>query len=134
MATITATAAQSNVPAKALVTGVNAVEGVYTISTALSNGDVIQMVRVPSGAKIVDVMLVVDHQNSASVFNVGDGGDVDRYIASRSTSGVAQINTLIGLGYSFSAEDTIDIQAVVTTATAVGSLRLRVLYQLDQNP
>lgn len=132
MATITATNAQANIAAKFLHAGVVAVESVYSIGAALSNGDVLQMVKVPSGAKVLDVMLVVDHQNSAAVFNVGDGADVDRYIASRSISGVATLNTLVGLGYSYSAEDTIDIQAVVTTATAVGSLRLRVMYQLDQ--
>ncbi|SRR6266404_1564379 len=137
MATLTATAAQSTVPAKYRVNGTITRVVDYTVNPALSAGDVIQMMRVPNGACIVDVKFASDlfGGGNATITGVGDGNSANRYIGSASTSN--SIATVIsmsssGLGYSYSAEDTIDITiGTVTSASAVGTLRLAVAYTMD---
>jgi hypothetical protein len=141
MATLTATAAQSTVPAKYAINGVITRVVDYSLGATgnpnLSTGDVIQMLRVPNGAIVTDVWFVTDQLSGGNyTVTVGDGNDADRYFASLSTGSTSGINkmTLVGtgLGYSYSAEDTIDITAsTVTTATASGVLRLVVSYIID---
>ena len=146
MATLTATAAQSTVPAKYCVNGVITRVVDYSLGATgavnLSTGDVIQMMRVPNGACILDVRLVVDQLSGGNyTFGIGDGNSAGRYFTSLSSGSTS--SQFIGsnaafqqasVGYSYSAEDTIDITAsTVTTATASGVLRLVVSYTMD-NP
>lgn len=137
MATITAAAAQSNIPAKYRINGVVTRIVNYTVNPALSAGDVIQMLRVPNGATITDVQFWTDlfGGGNATISGVGDGGSAARYIGSASTSNsLAAVISILptGLGYSYSAEDTIDITiGTVTSASAVGQLSLKVSYTLD---
>ena len=137
MATLTASAAQSVIPAKYRINGVITRVVSYPLAAALSAGDVIQMVRVPKGACITDVGFWTDlfGGGNATITGVGDGGSANRFIASASTSAsIAAILNIIpsGVGYSYSVEDTIDITiGTVTSASAVGQLSLRVSYTLD---
>lgn len=140
MATLTATAASSSTPARFNVTGeiVRIVD--YTMNPALSAGDVIQMVRVPAGAVVAGVRFAMIeaptvHTGVVTV-NVGDGNDTSAYAAGVVLSGSAVALTSLpsrGLGRSYSAEDTIDIQVTaVSAAGASGGLRLIVSYTLDK--
>ena len=140
MATLTATAAQANVPAKYAVNGeiVRIVD--YTMNPALSAGDVIQMVRVPAGATVASVrfaMIDVPTTHSGVItVNCGDGSDASAYGASVVLSGTAVALTSLpsrGMGRSYSAEDTIDfVVTAVSAAGASGGLRLVVSYTLDK--
>ncbi len=144
MATLTAAAAQSQIPAKYRIGGVIRRTSDYSIGATanpnLSTGDVIQMLKVPNGATILDVSLVVDALTGGNyTFNIGDGVTASRYFTSLSSGSTSamfiQTNAaanMAGVGYSYSAEDTIDIVAsTVTTATAAGVLRLVVSYTMD---
>lgn len=144
MATLTASAAQSTVPAKYRINGVITRVVSYSIGAtanpALSSGDVLQMVRVPSGASILGVQLVVDQLSGGNyTFTIGDGNSAARYfgsISSGSTSAIMGFTNAAfvasSMGYSYSAEDTIDITVgTATTATASGVVRLVVSYTLD---
>lgn len=144
MATLTATAAQSTVPAKYSINGTITRIVDYSLGATgnpnLSTGDVIQMVRVPSGACVLDVWFMTDQLSGGNyTVTVGDGNTANRYFASLSTGSTSGINKMTlagpaGIGYSYSAEDTIDITvSTVTTATASGVLRLAVSYTMD-NP
>ena len=146
MATLTATAAQSTVPAKYRINGTITRVVDYSIGATanpnLSTGDVLQMMRVPNGACITEVRLVVDALTGGNyTFGIGDGITAGRYftsLSSGSTSaqfiGSNAAFQQAGMGYSYSAEDTIDITvSTVTTATAAGVLRLVVSYTMD-NP
>jgi len=139
MATLTATAAQSTVPAKYAVNGeiVRVVD--YTMNPALSAGDVIQMVRVPKGACVTGVTLAMcdvptTHSGVITV-NAGDGNDTSAYAAAVVLSGSAVALTSIpvrGIGRSYSAEDTVDIQVTaVSAAGASGGLRMTIRYTMD---
>lgn len=142
MATLTASAAQSTVPAKYRINGNVTAFGSYPLTGAasLSTGDVLQMVRVPNGAVILDVKVIVDQLSGGNyTFNVGDGNLASRFftsLSSGSTSSIFCLNmvagTAGGMGYSYSAEDTVDITVgTATTATASGVIRLAVTYTLD---
>lgn len=144
MATLTASAAQANVPAKYHIKG-NITRVVdYSLGATgnpnLSTGDVLQMVRVPAGALILDLRLFVDKLSGGNyTFTIGDGLSASRYAGSISSGSTSALFTMAstgflpsGIGYSYSAEDTIDIVVgTATTATASGVVRLIVSYTLD---
>lgn len=132
MATFTASAAQANAPA---IMSVNrAVERIvqYTYTISATANDVIQMVRVPAGAIIAAVQVAVSYSAGVTTVNIGDGNDTSAYGASVVLSGsVVALASLPyrGLGRSYSAEDTIDIQIVSTSAPPGDSkITLRVCY------
>lgn len=141
MATLTSTACQANAPAKyheiANITRVVDYSIGATANPNLSTGDVIQMVKVPQGAVITHLSLVVDALTGGNyTVTIGDGNSATRYFGSLSTgstSAIYSFNTTgfnaSSMGYSYSAEDTIDITiGTATTATAAGVLRLMVTY------
>ena len=139
MATLTATAAQSTVPAKYRINGAIIRVVDFTMNPALSAGDVIQMMRVPNGAVVTNVQLamidVPTTHTGVITANVGDGNDTSAYAASVVLSGTLVALASIpsrGIGRSYSAEDTIDIQvAAISAAGASGGLRLVVHYTMD---
>lgn len=140
MATFTSTACQTssggfflNAP-KYIDEGVIARSAIYTFTAAQSAGDIIQMIPIPKGAAIHDVLVQCDGKAAGADIAVqaGDGNSVARYIATASGSAVTRLTA--GLGYSYSAEDTIDVKvSTVTSATAGGSVRLTVVYSMDQS-
>jgi len=133
MATITVSSAAANRSAKFLETGVVGVYSTLSLTVALSAGDVLQFVKVPAGAQVLELTFFNNEgAGNNYTFVVGDGGDDNRYITSTSSTGVvrAQATTF---PYSYSAEDTIDITVgTVVSATATGSLGIAVFYVLDQ--
>lgn len=137
MATFTATAAQSNSPAKFIENGVIARSCIWTFSAAAASaGDVVQMLRIPSGAHVHDVSLIQTFNAASSTFacNVGDSGVAARYILS-ATANATIVRATVGLGYSYSAEDTIDITIATAASASVGAtVRVTVLYSMDQAP
>lgn len=139
MATLTSTACQTSAsgfflnPPKYIQNGVISRTAIYTKTAAESAGDVIQMVPVPKGASIVDVYAVFGLGGGATTLNIGDGNSTGRFAASVSSNVAVVQRANVGLGYSYSAEDTIDIViGTATSATAVGTYRLTVLYAMDQ--
>ena len=138
MATLTASLATAQVAAKTHVNRDTTVVGTYNVNgTNLSTGDVVQMLKVPSGANIINVEFYTDVLTGGNyTVTIGDGLDPDRYFTSLSTGSTSSINRLTlvtgTVGYSYSAEDTVDITfSTVTTATATGSFKLRVTYTMD---
>ena len=113
MATITASAAQSVVPARFNTPGVMQSVSRYSSSATLAAADIVQMIKVPAGAVIHDILLRVE-----SVMNTGTGapaialgnGDTDDLFASAGlASAAATMRMTEKFGYEFSAEDTIDL-------------------------
>ena len=138
MATITATAAQAGAPAIMNVAGSLTRSVQMSLSASLSSGDVIQMLRVPNGALITDVVFIVDALGGGNyTWAVGDGGTAGRYFVSLSAGSTSSINRMTlatGYGYSYSAEDTIDITcSTATTSSAAGSVKLIVTYTVQNN-
>lgn len=135
MATLTASAAQANVPAlyreNATVTRLVT----YNATAALSAGDVVQMVKVPLGAIVTEIGVAVSMSAGAVTVNLGDGNDVSAYAAAAVLSGsvvVALTTPNRGFGRSYSAEDTIDfVVTAVSAAPGTAKLKLKVEYILQ---
>lgn len=138
MATKTATAAAAVAAAVMNVTGATTRVVEYSLNgVTLSAGDVIQMMKIPSGARVADLAVAFDGLGAAGVQSytltgIGDGNDDNRYMLSQSvvTSSVVRMSVPGGFGYSYSAEDTVDITiGTITSGTAAtATVRLTMTY------
>ena len=145
MATLIAAQAQSGIMPRALHAGVNAVHAVYSLSATLSAGDIIQMCKLPDGARIVDVKFGsnVNLGANADVYSVGTRANPTALITSATCSaGLIFEPTLLQIGSVLDVSDDAAIQysmievAVSTfagTGTTSGAVSLNILYQLDQS-
>lgn len=150
MATGTSNKAASGVQPRTLHAGVQSVSAIFTIDaahapngTGLSAGDVLQMVKIPAGATILDLKLFGGGGGGAYTVSVGDGNSVARFLSATTFASagqvysiyqnVPQIVTATANGaYQYSADDTIDITVVsVLTATLAGIFTLNVSYAMD---
>lgn len=102
--------------------------------TAFVVNDVVQMVKVCAGTRVVGCVLSVPALDSSTgiVVAVGDGDDDDRFITAStigrsSTMGVANLNNHAGLLYQYTADDTIDFKVTTVasgTPVTTGTIRL----------
>lgn len=143
--TFTATSCQTNAsgfflnPPKYIENGQivrTCVINLNSIASATASA-VIQMVPVPRGASINEVKLTIDAAGSATyILNVGDGTTNNRFITVSTASvgsATVRMNNPAGDGYSYSADDTIDItMGGAGTTSAQGVVRLTVWYSMDQ--
>ena len=140
MATVTGTKVSATVQARA---GIKIVEVVSVFAVPVTGdgsaaNDIIQMVKVPSGATILDVTMActdIDTGTPAVALQVGDGGSATRFIGTSTIGqggGVARLDQFGGLGYKYTADDTIDVKISTVAATkAAGTLTLVARYTLD---
>ena len=106
MATLTSDLAASNSGFTGPGGGVVYVrECVYSALSTLALNDVIQMIPVAAGERVVDLQLIVEDIDSATtlVLDVGDGDDTDRYIDG-ATIGQAGGFARLGAGVDTDAE------------------------------
>jgi len=124
--------------------GVQSVTETYEAGTALVIDDIIQMVKVPAGATVLDIILSVDDLDSGTtiVLDVGDGSDDDRYILGttigqgggtvRLGSGVVGAAAASAHGYTYSAEDTIDVHVdTAPSGGGTGTISMTVIYTMQ---
>ena len=141
MANATATKAASGVQPKRLHAGTQTIRARYIAEASHSATDVIQLVKVPDGA-IIDDVVVTPIIGTASapattcVFTIGDGDDPNRYL-SASYDGVV-LRATLGLGYKYDLSDdaadlfdTIDLTITAGTITASQGLDVLVTYHVD---
>lgn len=134
MATLTASAAQSNAPAVMSVNRTITRVVRYAATAALSAGDVIQMVRVPVNAIVSRVSFGISASAGAVTVNCGDGNDTSAYAAAVVLSGsvVSVAMPYRGVGRSYSAEDTIDfVVTAVSAAPGTADLFLSIDYTMQ---
>lgn len=140
MATVTVTNAFDTI--RMNPSGLNSIVRTYVANgVTISAGDVIQFLKLPNGAVVVDVALSGVARNTATVFDIGDAGDADRFgndLTLSTTGLVARMNVDTGHGYLVSISDS-DAQAgliitatVVSTASATitGTINLSVTYYM----
>jgi len=134
MATLKSTQVATSVPAKAIHAGMVSVKATYTATAAISAGDVIQMVMIPSGATIHSVR-VSGNPCKQSTNIIGDGNNTSRYLASASAApsdAITVCTAAAGHGYTYTADDTIDNSlTTATSGSASGSVTLDVTYSMD---
>lgn len=96
-------------------------------------GEIIQCVNVKKGYEIVEVILESDDLGSAVTLSVGDGNSTTRFITATDTDSGAfvRMNNGAGVGYTYTADDTIDVVTGVEAAT--GTFTLTVFYKKTYN-
>lgn len=109
-------------------------------STSLSAGDVIHMLKVPHGAKIMDGWVKTDGGNVD--FDVGDDDDASRFAAITSSSAVMTRFTA-GHGYQYDISDDAaddvrfgDLQVTVGTVNTVSlsyNFQIGIRYIMDDS-
>lgn len=122
------------------------VSDTYTFLAALVINDVIQMVKIPKGAIILDWILDIPSSGfdtgTAVVFGVGDGTTPGRFatgcVQGRSSTGAIVRPSSTGsvpgsTQYAYTADDTIDVKITTgpTTGVASGTMKLTVFYTFD---
>ena len=139
MATLQTSKVASTVQARG-GTDITAVYATYELGAALALNDVIEMVKVPAGATILDIILHttdLDTGGSPTItLDVGDGADPDRFMDGLiiGRTGGRAIVDQAGLLHKYTAEDTIDVlvQAGPATGATSGSIKMVVYYTMQQ--
>ena len=133
MATKTAGACAVGVQPRATRVGLTTITEVYSLTTTLSAGDVIQMVKVPKGATPVYVA-VTGNSTGVTTVTVGDGIDPNRFIDGYATSAAAvqQAINVAYVPYTYTADDTIDIVvSAASIATVGGFITMTAIFTMD---
>lgn len=116
--------------------------GSYTTvsGTTLADGDVINLVKVPKGARVVELKLSSGDCDSngtpAVIFDVGDTDDADRYIDGSTvgqTGGSLNSNAYDPY-HAYTADSYISVTVVTAPATQVNgaSIAIAVTYTMDE--
>lgn len=128
--------AGSIIPAKSdlgLVTTI----GTYTMpASGVASSDVIQMVKVPAGATIVDITFCGNGgMASTSTTSVGDGASTARYMATKTTQAAFIYRLDVGAGgaYTYTSEDTIDLLLASFSGITAGSV-IKLIVTYTTNP
>jgi len=92
----------------------------------------------PTGAKILEVILITDDLSDDATLEVGDDEDPNRYITATictTANQVTRLNAIDGQDYEvdMTISSTPDNQIVITTAVSAitGTIKLVVLYTID---
>lgn len=117
-------------------------QATYALGAALALNDVVEMIPVYAGERVVEVRLITPDLDTngapAIVLAVGDGVDPNRYISGSTigqTGGTAELGAGVAvadqgnLDYRYTAQDTVDILVSTGPATgaATGTIRLEAL-------
>ncbi len=111
----------------------------HSVTADLSANDVLQVIKVPIGAVVLDLKITLDSTDSFT-YTVGDGGSAARYIPSSSVSASQTSKELwkdlsgslqTGIGHKYTANDTIDVTFTAVTATVDLDFTIYVMYLVD---
>ena len=98
----------------------------------LAQNDVIEMVKIPSGATVMDLILETGSLGTSVTCAVGDDGDTNRYIAAADHSSAALTRRnqtdKVGVPTTYAAENTIDILLEGGNPADDKAIRLDVFY------
>jgi len=139
MATRTATAAGSQAPAIYNVNG-TVTRRVYFNpgGTALSAGDVVRMVKVPTGAVITDMTIGMSASAQSYTVTIGDGNSATRYFGTQSLVLVQVVQLPVtstgAFGYEYTAEDTVDITFSTVTSGTAANCDVMMILTYTNNP
>lgn len=117
-------------------------EATYSLAAALALNDVIQMIPVGDGERVLDIQLIVETDLDTNgtptiVLDVGDGDDPNRYIDGSTVAqaggydsygtGIATAAAAAALNKVYTGADTIDVLVETGPATGAtsGTIRLR---------
>ena len=147
MADITGKSPQvaADFPVKAIHAGMNWAYGQYSLTATLSGSDKIQFVKLPDGARVMQVVFSIEGTDiNDSKMSIGTSADHDMFIASATIHGntVYNINVASGVGKVLDISDSATTRYTILqgklsdgtsfSGSSVGTFRLAVGYTLDQ--
>lgn len=113
----------------------------HTVAANPTANDILQLFKVPIKARILALSVAATDMDSSTgiAFEIGDGGDTDRYItaAGVGVSGQAglmgRMDNPVGLNYQYTADDTIDLKwtAAASGTFTAGTVTVVLEYGLD---
>jgi len=107
---------------------VTVLDGTFDASLLnLAANDVVEVIKVPKGTLVLNVMYEVINGDATQTVNIGDGADVDGWVAAASVATAGSVGHGGGAfagGKFYSADDTIDIEC--PTAGAHDTMKIRV--------
>jgi hypothetical protein len=114
--------------------------GYLPLTTTVASGEVIQMVKVPLGATVIDCILETGALGTSVTCAVGDDDDTNRYITATDHSAAAltrrKQTDKVGVPYTYATEHTIDVLIAGANCDDNIAIRLDVFYVcgLDTTP
>jgi len=111
-----------------------------THGLTLAQNDIVQMVKIPLGAIVMDCVLESGAFGANTLLGVGDGDDWNRYItaANHAAAAVTRRNQTdkVGVPHRYTVEDTVDVNLYNANPTDAVAIRLDVLYicGVDETP
>lgn len=134
MATFTTTKTAAGVQPRGDV-DLTSVTGEFAVPSGFATNDVVQMVKVPKGATIQEIIISSSAGVGATAnLSVGDTGNAARYVASTAftSASLARLGVHAGHGFVTTADGTIDVTAVsIATPTAGTVIRLTAIYTMN---
>jgi len=121
----------------------------HDVDGSASASDVIQMVPVPAGAQIIDVLVQWTALASSCTFDVGDGNTADKYFDALDGDAVGRASLYGGMdaggaldeneieygvanvGYEYTSADTIDITLHTAGTESGDKITMIVLYKVE---
>lgn len=133
-------ATESSVKPARSVPGFNAVSAQFTLAAALANADVINIVKLPKGAKLIGLFMSYPDLDSGTTaqFTIGDAADPDRLMTATTAFQTAAnltpqlINAAVGYEYTEDTMVTLTMTAGPTTATS-GTVNFVFHYYVGDN-
>ena len=147
MATLVGSQAASGVQPRAIHAGVNSVHGDYDLAATVSDGDVIQLVKLPDKARIAGYTLQTTGAIGTSAeINLGTRANHDLLVASATCAGSQIIgpdsafSAVGGIGTELDISDAATVRYTMIEATisgasgstASGNIAVTINYTLDQ--
>jgi hypothetical protein len=105
----------------------------HSINASMSTGDVIQMLKIPKDAQLIDLQVFFQAAGVGS-FIVGDGGSTNRYITATVASaaiGVVRLNNTAFVPYTYSVDDTIDIVMSASVNYSAGAIYMIAIINMS---
>lgn len=134
------TKAQPGVQPHFLPAGAVSVYSSYTIAAALVISDTMQMMTIPAGARLIDLVLDSTDLDTGGTpvitLDVGTAGTSALFIASATigqASGITRMSVAGSCGYAFSVDTAIIVKvaAAPQTGATTGTVGLAVTFVLD---
>lgn len=133
MATFTTTKTAASVQPRGDL-DITSITGEFSIPAGFATSDVVQMVKLPKGALVQEVILSSSAGVGATAnLSVGDTGNTARYVASTAFTAASLVRLGVHAGHGFvtTADGTVDVTAVSIATPTVGTvIRLTVIYTL----
>jgi len=134
MPTFTTTKTASGVQPRGDI-DISSITGEFTIPSGFATSDIVQMIKIPKGATVQEIILSSSAGVGATAnLSVGDTGNAARYVASTAFTAatLARLGVHAGHGFVTTADGTIDVTAVsIATPTAGTVIRLTAIYTMN---